>query len=118
MLQQINSTKANTLVYELDEFITKDEIIVIEKGIDFILSKFDKVNLMICVNVKKESLGAIIKEFQVGVEYWNKINRIAYIADKRHWKLLVEIDNLFTKFKEKYFDVDDMDAAWKWLEKD
>jgi len=29
--------------------------------------------------------------------------------------MVVAFDNLFTKFKEKYFDVDDMGNAWKWL---
>ncbi len=115
MLNQIKSLNPNTLVYELDEFVTKDEIIMIDEGIQSTLSNFDEINLMICINIKRESLGALIKEFQVGLKYWNKINKIAYVADKKHWQTLVEIDNLFTKFKEKYFDVDDMDNAWKWL---
>ncbi|MCF6182349.1 STAS/SEC14 domain-containing protein [Lutibacter sp.] len=117
MLNQIKSLNPNTLVYELDEFVTKDEIIMIDEGIQSTLSNFDEINLMICINIKRESLGALIKEFQVGLKYWNKINKIAYVADKKHWQTLVEIDNLFTKFKEKYFDVDDMDNAWKWLNK-
>ncbi len=118
MLQQIESQRIDTLVYELDEFITKDEIDAIDKGIEFMLSEVDKVNLMICINAKGESFGAFIKEFQVGIKYWNKLHKIAYVADKRNWKILVAIDDFFTKFKEKYFDIDDMDNAWKWLKED
>jgi len=116
MLRQINSLRPDTLVYELDEFVTKDEIIDIDEGIESVLSKFDKINLMICIDIKRESFGAFIKELQVGIKYWNKINKIAYVADKKHWETLVEIDNVFTKFREKYFDIDDMDNAWKWIE--
>ncbi len=118
MIQQIDSLSVDTLVYELDGFITKEEIIIIDEGIEFILSKIDKANLMICINAKGESFGALIKEFQVCIKHWNKINKIAYIADKKHWKTLVAIDNFFSKFKEKYFDLDDMVAAWKWLKED
>ncbi len=118
MLRQIDSLRVDTLVYELDEFVTKDEIIAIDEGIEFMLSEIDTVNLMICINSSGESFGAFIKEFQMGIKYWNKINKVAYVADKKHWETLVAIDNFFTKFKEKYFDVDDMDAAWKWLKED
>lgn len=118
MIHQIDSQRVDTLVYELDDFVTKDDIIVIDQGIDFMLSQIDNVNLMICINAQGESFGAFIKEFQLGVKYRNKIHKIAYVADKQNWKVLVAIDNLFTKFKERYFDVDDMDAAWKWLRDD
>jgi hypothetical protein len=118
MIKQIESLRVDTLVYELDEFITKDEINVIDNGIEFMLTEIDKVNLMIFINAKGESLGALLKEFQVGIKYWNKIKKIAFIGDKKHWKTIVAFDNLFTKFKEKYFDIDDMNTAWKWLKDD
>ncbi len=66
MLRQINSLRVDTLVYELYGFIT------IDKGIEFLLSKFDEINLMICINSKEESFGAFIKEFQAGIKYWYK----------------------------------------------
>jgi len=118
MIKQIDSLRVDTLVYELDDFITKEEINVIDNGIEFMLSEIDNVNLMICLTAQGESFGALLKEFQVGIKYWNKIKKIAYIGDKKHWKTIVAIDNLFTKFKERYFDIDDMDSAWKWLKND
>jgi len=115
MLRQIKSLRVDTLVYELDEFITEEEIQTIDIGIESMLSKIDHVNLMIYIDVEGESMKAFIREFQLGAKYWNDINRIAYVADKKHWEAIIAIDNLFTKFKEKYFDVDDMDNAWKWI---
>ena len=116
MIHQIDSLRVDTLVYELDEFITTAEIDVIDKGIEFMLSEIDNVNLMIYINARGENLGAFIKEFQIGIKYWDKSRKIDYVADEKNWGILVAIDNLFTKFKEKYFDVDDMDAALEWLE--
>jgi len=84
MLRQIDSLRVDTLVYKLDEFITVEEIILIDEGIEFMLSKIDKVNLIICINAKGESFWAFIKEFQLGIKYKNQINKIAYVADKKH----------------------------------
>jgi len=115
MIKEIKSPYKNTLIYELDTFISKVEIDIMEKGIQETLKHFDKVNLMINVNVAGESLGAFIKEFQMGIKYLNKINKIAYVTDKKHWETLVAIDNIFTKIKEKYFGLDDIAKAWDWI---
>ncbi|MGO3719874.1 MAG: STAS/SEC14 domain-containing protein [Mesonia hippocampi] len=117
MIQQIDSLRVDTLVYELELFITEEDIKTIDTGIAFMFSEIDHVNLMIYINVEGESIKAMINQFQIGAKYWNKINRIAYVADKKHWQTIIAFDNLFTKFKEKYFDVDDMDNAWKWIAK-
>ncbi len=115
MVKQINSEVENTLIYEIDDFISQYEIEAIGAGIDSKLKKFEKINLMIYVEAKSENLASFFKEFQLGIKYWNKINKIAYIAHKRHWKAIVELDDIFTKFKEKYFDIDNLEQAWKWL---
>ncbi len=118
MIKELESQNANTLVYELEDYISQYEIEIIDKGIDALLKNRSKVNLMIAVNVKGENLGALVKEFQVGIKYWNKVNKIAYVTDKKYWKTLVEIDNIFTKIKEKYFNIDDIGKAWDWLNAD
>ena len=79
------------------------------------MKDFDKVNLMIDVHIESENLPSFFKELQVGIKYWNKINKIAYIGESKLWKTLVEIDNIFTKFKEKYFGLDDLENAWNWI---
>ncbi len=51
----------------------------------------------------------------MGIKYWNKINKIAYIDDNKKWGSLIVLDDIFTKFKEKYFELDQIDKAWEWL---
>ena len=118
MIRKVKSLHSNTLVYELEEFISQYEIAIIDKDIETILQEFNKVNLMLYINVAGENLGSFIKEFQVGIKYWNKINKIAYIGDHKKWATLVFIDNFFTKFKERYFEVDDIANAWDWINND
>lgn len=119
MLRQVDSIRVDTLVYELDEFVTKEEILIIEEGIEFMLSEMDMINLMICINnTTGESFDALVKEFQLGLKYSNKINKVAYLTDNKNWKTLINIENIFTNFRIKYFNIDDIDSAWKWLSND
>jgi len=115
MINQLESPKENTLIYEFSEFISQYEIEVIEKGIEKVLKSQDKVNLMLYVHVKGENIASFVEEFRAGVKYWNKVNKIAYIGKKEKWSKWIAIDNFFTKFKEKYFELDDIESAWKWI---
>ena len=115
MINQIDSNQVNTLVYELEDYISQYEIEIIEIGINETLKKVKKVNLILYIDVKGENFSAFIKEFQISMKYWNNINKTAYVSDKKHWKTLVAVDNFFTKRKEKYFDIDDISKAWMWI---
>ncbi|RUA07084.1 MAG: hypothetical protein DSY82_08695 [Flavobacteriia bacterium] len=115
MINQLESKKENTLIYEFSEFITQYDIKKIEKDIEKVLKNRDKVNLMLYVHVEGENIASFVEEFRAGIKYWNKLNKIAYIGKKEKWARWVVIDNFFTKFKEKYFELDDIERAWKWL---
>jgi len=118
MLTQIESQRKDTLVYELDGFISNEEIEYIDEGIDFMLRTFDRVNLVIYINAKGESLASFIKEFQLGAKYAGSINKIAFLSDKNYWNILITLDNFTTRYKEKYFNIDDIAKAWDWINED
>ena len=115
MIKIVESLRPDTLVYELNGFVTKDEIAAIEPDMKTIEERMGHINLVIMLNAEGESMGAILKEEQLSVKHWNKIKKIAYVGDKKWWKPVVIIDNILTKFEEKYFDVDEMEKGWKWL---
>lgn len=115
MIAEINSPHPNTLIYDIEYFITEYELDIIQKGIEETLKKYDSVNLMLYLHVEGENLSALVKEFKLGLTYWNKINKIAYICDTGYLKPLIAIDNLFTKFKEKCFTLEEVDKAWDWI---
>ena len=118
MLTQIESPRGNTLVYELDGYVSVEDISYIEEGIKFKSSKYDVVNLMIYINAKGEGFDTLLKEFELGIKYANLIHKIAFISDKDYWNLFVYIDNLSTGYKERYFDIDSVAKAWDWIDQD
>lgn len=115
MVEKLKSLREDTLVYELSWVVSEKSIANIEPEMKKLEEKFGKVKLMIILNAKGETLSAMLEEFELGIKHWNKISKIAYVGDKKRWKPLIAIDNVFTKFEEKYFDLNDLDEAWKWL---
>jgi hypothetical protein len=71
---------------------------------------------MIYINAKGEGFDALFEEFHLGKKYANYINKIAFISNKNYWNLIVLIDSLSTKYKEKYFDIDEIAKAWDWID--
>ncbi len=115
MIREIKSPNPDTLVYELDDYITQYEIDIIDIGIGNVLKNFDKVNLMIYIDIKGENLGALIEMIEVELKHWNDIYKIAFIGDSKKGGALIKIENYFTKFKERYFQIDELSKAWDWI---
>jgi len=118
MLTQIKSKREDTLTYELDGYITEEDVLYIAQGVEYLTQYFDSVNLMICINAKGERFSTFIKELQFGNVYANKIRKIAYVSNRYFWRFIIGIDNLSTKYQEKYFDINDVAKAWDWIEND
>lgn len=118
MVEKLKSFREDTLVYELSWAVTEAGIANMEPDLKKAEDKYGKVKLMIILDAKGETLSAFLEEFELGIKHWNKISKIAYVGEKKWWKPLIAIDNVFTKFKEKYFDVSELTEAWDWLEEE
>jgi len=116
MINIVKSKLPNTLIAELEGNITAAELDVINTGLYNLEQKHTEVNLVVSItNVKGQSFGALVREIEYGIVHWNKLSKVAYIGDKKWWKPLVELDDVFTKFKEKYFDINEMENAIEWI---
>jgi len=116
MINIVKSKLPNTLIAELAGNITSAELDVINTGLFNLEQKNKEVNLVVSItDVNSQSFGALIRELEYGIIHWNKLNKVAYVGDKKWWKSLVELDDVFTKFKEKYFDINKMESAIEWI---
>jgi len=55
-------------------------------------------------------------DLKFSLKHYSDFERIAMVGDCRWEKWMTSFCKPFTKAKMKYFDTEEIDAAWKWLE--
>ncbi len=61
---------------------------------------------------------ALWDDIKFSTTHCTKIERIALVGEKQWEKCMATVCKPFTMAKIKYFDADEIDAAWKWLAED
>ena len=61
---------------------------------------------------------ALWDDIKFGTTHCTKIERIALVGEKKWEEWMATVCKPFTMAKIKYFDVSEIDAAWKWLSED
>ena len=54
-------------------------------------------------------------DLKFALKHYSDFERIAMVGDRKWEKWMASFCKPFTKAKVKYFDVSEVDAAWKWL---
>jgi hypothetical protein len=60
--------------------------------------------------------GALWEDIKFDVKHFSDIERIAFVGDKKWQKGMSAFCRPFTTAKIKYFDKDDAEQAWTWIE--
>jgi len=104
-------------------FVTEDKIDLAQfeallPEVEALITEHGRINLLFHIKSMK---GYGVKEFAADVKFtvkhWNDIGKVAIVSDKDWWGVAARIDNLFTKWEERYFDSSELDKAWAWVEK-
>lgn len=61
---------------------------------------------------------ALWDDIKFDTTHFTKFKRIALVGDKKWEEWMAKVCKPFTMAKVKYFDVHEMDAAWKWLDEE
>lgn len=117
MKTEINALHSNVITVELtDEKVTEQHIQQLEKVVEELHEKTDRVCLLILlgshtkatIKMFFEAFGFIKKEHKM-------IYKIAIVADSKLVKTGVALDNLVLPWKEKYFPIENLEEAWSWI---
>jgi len=96
--------------------IHKDDITTLEKLIASVRINFDHANILILITqLKSVSLKACLESCKMLINNRKDVNKIAVVSDKEVYKIGTKIDNLFTPWKEQYFDISEISHAWQWV---
>ncbi|MBC8417952.1 MAG: STAS/SEC14 domain-containing protein [Desulfobacterales bacterium] len=124
MFQILDGSEGNVLGVEISNAYTKDDVEELKKIFDSKIAEgHDRINVLIKIdnlNLRKIHVNAFIDDSMYALKHLDQLRHIAVVGDSKLEKVLVELDNkLFGKKKkeliEKYFDVADIDEAWKFV---
>lgn len=101
-----------------NHIIQKDDIVILEDLINSVKTNHNHVNILILITqLESITFKACLESLKLLIEDRKDIKKIAVISNKSIYNLGTKIDNLFTPWKEHYFDIDELDNAWEWLKK-
>jgi len=117
MIRKLERSKGKVIGLETEGIIDLEQFDALLPELEALIREHGRINMLFNIKSMK---GYGVKEFAADVKFtvkhWNDIGKVAIVSDKEWWALAARIDNLFTKWEERYFDSADLDKAWAWVE--
>lgn len=100
----------------VSDSVIADDIKRIESVLEQMYSQYEKVAIRIVLGHHLEiSLKAQLEVLKAGINGHSQIARLAIIGDRKIFKYLTSLDNVFVPWKEKCFSSDELELADNWL---
>jgi hypothetical protein len=118
MIEQLPSPSDKVLGFKLSGKLHDEDYKTFVPLIDAGVAQQGKVRLLAQFHdFHGWDLHALWDDIKFSTTHCTKIERIALVGDKKWEQWMAKVCKPFTMAKIKYFDVADMDAAWKWIGK-
>lgn len=115
MLKVLERSHGNAIGIEASGEITKEDIEEITPQLDELIEKYGKISWLFII---KTGRYRTVREFYEDVMWLLKnlknFDRMAIVGETKAEELLIKIDGLV--FGERYFDVSEIEEAWKYIE--
>jgi hypothetical protein len=85
--------------------------------LDMSIAAMETISLVIVADEFQgwEDLDAVMADFRMAKDQYRKVERAAFVSDKKWHKYVVKLMAPFTKAtEEKFFEASEIDEAWKW----
>ena len=124
MIEQLRTFKTNTLAFEVIESFTETGEKLAQKFFqEKVDSGYETVNLLVKIDelkVSKMEAKAFFEDIIFVIRKFKHLGNLAIVAHSKILKALVPIDNFFFERlkngqKEQYFDVSQLDEAYKFV---
>ena len=115
MWKLLERSKGNVFGFEVGGKITEDEVKEAAVMMEAAIKEYGKVSwLVVWKTTHYASLKAMYEDTSWLLEHVKDFERMAIVGDKKWEEMLVKADSLV--FGEKYFDISQLEDAWKYVE--
>ena len=125
MIEKIKTFEDNRLAIEVNDGFTEEDEKLCQKFFNQKIELgYDKINILVKLDemkISNSSVKAFMEDVIWALRNYKKLGHLAIVAHSNTLKALVPIDNLFFERAskgrlERYFDVSQIDDAFKFIE--
>ena len=116
MIEQLSTGSPKALGFKMSGKLHDDDYKTFVPMVDSAIAKEGKVRLLAQFeDFHGWDMKALWDDIKFSTKHCADVERVALVGDKKWEKWMAAVCKPFTLAKVKYFDVNDFDAAWKWV---
>jgi len=119
MIEILPQSTANTVGFKFSGEITAEDYDVLVPKLDEAISASGKINFLVLMDDFKwrGGLEGAKADFKFGTQQYRQVEKAAFIGEKKWHEWMVKIMDPFTRrTDERFFNLDQLDEAWQWVQ--
>ena len=118
MITEIKDVPANVVAFKATGHVHKEDYDnVIIPAVDALVKKQDKINFLLLLEtpVKNFSMGAFLKDMEIGLKHFTKWHKIAIVTESQNVINFTDFFSYIAPGKARGFIRDDLETAKAWV---
>lgn len=116
MLSFIPSQDSQTIAFEVNETVTKEDLIQLRQVIEEQFPEGQQFNALAVMQLKKmPAIEAVVEEVKIDLKHWSQYNKLAVVSEKNFLETMTELGDFLPGIESRHFYMDEMELAWSWI---
>ena len=116
MIEKMSESEGKVLGFKAVGTVTKEDYKVLVPEVKSIVDKEGSISMLLDLRqFKWENIDAWMADINFSRAYHQKIDKMAIVGDKNWEKWITALAKPFYSKKARFFYLEDIDSAWKWL---
>lgn len=116
MLSFIPSQDSQTIAFEVNETVTKEDLLKLSQAIEEQFPGDQLFNAIAIIQLEKvPTVGALLEEAKIDIKHWSQYNKLAVISEMNFLETMTELGDFLPGIQSRHFYADEMELAWSWI---
>jgi hypothetical protein len=117
MFEHIKKIQGNVLAITITGEITENEHVQLDRLIRERVAQWERIRIFIVLKhyPSFNSAESLYEDLRMVVKHSDRIDRLAVVGDRLWKRTWVGLFGLFSKIETDYFEVEQIDAAYRWV---
>ena len=117
MIQKLDQSSGNVLGYKISGTVSKSDYQELVPEVESLVQQEGNIRLLLdLTEFKGEKVSAWGADFKFGRDYRKKIDKLAIVGDKKWEKWMAKLSEPFFARESEFFQSDNNEDAWTWLQ--